>query len=520
MKALTALRAKFREMTDADNEELPRWQRALLYAVELGRFAAHKLRQDRAPQMAAALTYHTLFSLLPTLVLTLVVAQAFVSEQQLADLKAQTVDWAVQWLETDGQKTDAPGTADEAADAPGTLLRPFGFAGVGSTAWRAANFAVRSAEDQRADALAAEYAATAGRLDEQLTAWLDQLQNVNFGSIGLVGVLIFIYGATKLLATIEDSFNLVLRAEENRSWYVRLPLYYTTITLAPVVLLAGQWAQRQFLNLLTASGAESTGDAVASAATGAADLPASEMETIAASGSSLAWLVGPFVFLSPLLTTWLVLLLAYRLLPNTTIRIRPAAIGSFVAAVALGLAVEGFSLYVSKTGSTSLYGALALLPLFLLLLWIVWQVVLYGLELASVLQFMPSRRERKQSEQDTGPKLVDPRLIIPALVLFAKRFREGEPLAPETLANELQLPAGATEPILAALVQHGYLHKLDGEESCYALARSPDQIEVAGLLETANQLGRADVDAINTPLMRLDHPEQQNKRIRTLVELL
>ncbi len=512
MRLFARLRSTFRELTDADNTQLPRWQRAMLYGIDLTRFAANKLKQDRAPQMAAALTYHTLFSLLPTLVLTLVVAQAFVSQEQLQDLKAQTVAWAVRWLDSGFEQVEerAPVTADNPAGQPpivpstsadhdGSPTSATGFGRFTAAARHAAAQAGTHAKEQahqqaeqRANAdRAAEYARTAGKLDEQLTLWLDQLQNVDFRSIGLVGILIFIYGATKLLATIESSFNLVLRAEENRSWFIRLPLYYTTITLAPVVLLAGQWAQRQFVSLLD------TGYAVTT------------------------WIAGPFIVLSPLLTAWLVLLLAYRLLPNAKLKMRPAAAGSFVAAVGLGVAVQAFALYVDKTGSTSLYGALALLPLFLLLLWIVWQIVLYGLELASVLQFMPNREtRRKQQQADAGPKLVDPRLIIPALVLFAQRFREGRPLEPETLGNELQLPAGATDPILAALVKHGYIHRVEEEDTCYALAKAPETIELSALLVAARQLGRADIESVNTSLASLDDAERRGSEARTLASLM
>ena len=47
--------------------ELTRWQRAARFTYDLGRTGAQQLRRDRASQMAAALAYRTLFSLLPIL---------------------------------------------------------------------------------------------------------------------------------------------------------------------------------------------------------------------------------------------------------------------------------------------------------------------------------------------------------------------------------------------------------------------------------------------------------------------
>ena len=49
-------------------QELSRWQRAARFAYDLGRYGARQLRADRAPQMAAALAFRTLFGLAPVVV--------------------------------------------------------------------------------------------------------------------------------------------------------------------------------------------------------------------------------------------------------------------------------------------------------------------------------------------------------------------------------------------------------------------------------------------------------------------
>ena len=49
-------------------EELTRWQMTVRFAYDLGRYGAAQLKRDRAPQMAAALSFRTLFGLLPVLV--------------------------------------------------------------------------------------------------------------------------------------------------------------------------------------------------------------------------------------------------------------------------------------------------------------------------------------------------------------------------------------------------------------------------------------------------------------------
>ena len=57
-------------------EELNRWQRAARFAYDLGRHGARQLQEDRAPQMAAALAFRTLFGLAPVLVVATILVKA------------------------------------------------------------------------------------------------------------------------------------------------------------------------------------------------------------------------------------------------------------------------------------------------------------------------------------------------------------------------------------------------------------------------------------------------------------
>ena len=57
-------------------EELTRWQRSARFVMDVMRYGWRRLREDRAPQMAAALSYRTLFGLLPVLVVGSVLFKA------------------------------------------------------------------------------------------------------------------------------------------------------------------------------------------------------------------------------------------------------------------------------------------------------------------------------------------------------------------------------------------------------------------------------------------------------------
>ena len=523
---LRSILAGLHDRIGADGPQSSWWRRGLWYLVELGPLTYQKTRDDKASQMAAALTYHTLFSLLPTLVLSLVVAKAFVTERQLQDLKEDAVGWTLRWLQTpaDAPAPEAPAsvrsaldaagaavdtlpgaaagevveelTAADAADAapPAAATSPMGsfFAAARLAAERAREQAHQDLEAQSGERLKREFNETAAKLDEGLQDVLDRLQNISLASIGTAGVLLFLYGATTLLSTIEDSFNFILRSPGGRPWYLRIPLYYFTLTVAPLVLVGAQVAQRQILSLLD---------------------------------SYTSWMVPLAAALTPLVAIWAVLFALYRLLPSGSLALVPALIGSFVAAVALVVTTSVFGIYVSQAGTTSLYGALAILPFFLLLLWMVWQIVLFGLELASVVRSLPAHRAAtawgRTDPLRSRSELPDPRLLLPVAAELAGRFAQGRSVTAQGLAERLGLPADTLTLLLERLVRRGDAHRLPGEDAAYAMARPPSAVPLPALLDEALELGRPGTDdRAEAVLHGLDAAARRAVQGRTLADLL
>ena len=512
--------ARLHDFIGADGPRSSWWRRSLWYLIELGPLTYQKTVDDKAPQMAAALTYHTLFSLLPTLVLTLVVAKAFITEEQLRELKEDTVGWTLQWIHTPAEEPAPPlpdaveevaeaGTAvaeampgggasdavEELTDPAPPAAAPFG--GFLAAARQAAADARAQAQaeisEHDGERLKAEFNETAAKLDQSLQELLDRLQNISFASIGVAGVLLFIYGATTLLSTVEQSFNFILRNPAGRPWHMRFVIYFTTLILAPLVLVAGQVGQRTLISMLQ-------------------------------SGSFTNWIVPVLIVLSPLVTTWLVLFALYRLLPNGSMRLVPAAIGSLVAAVALGVTTSLFGYYVANTGTTSLYGAMALLPLFLMLLWIVWQIVLFGLEMGTVIQRLPAHREAtswgRADPLQARATMPDPRLLIPVAAELAASFGEGRTATPGDLARRVGLTPDTLQVLLDRLVSRGDAHRLPGDEPAYALARPAGAIPLPALLDETITLGRRGMDSrAETLLAELDDAERATMEGRTLADL-
>jgi membrane protein len=85
-----------------------------------------------------------------------------------------------------------------------------------------------------------------------------------------------------------------------------------------------------------------------------------------------------FLIFSMLINTAMFSIL-YRVIPNLIISIKASLLGGLVAAILFEIVKSGFIIYVTRFANYELiYGALSVIPIFLLWLYLVWCVILYG----------------------------------------------------------------------------------------------------------------------------------------------
>ena len=172
--------------------------------------------------------------------------------------------------------------------------------------------------------------------------------------LSAIGTIVFLASAMLAMLTIDQTLNGIWRTPRPRPLGQRLALYWSMLTLGPVLL----------------------GLTLALQVRVAASLPSDTglVETVAA-------------VLPPVLGVT-VLTLLYRMAPNERVRWRHALLGALVTAVLLDLLRRLMGVYIARFPSyTVVYGAFAALPLFLLWLFAVWMSVLVGALLAANLRF-------------------------------------------------------------------------------------------------------------------------------------
>jgi len=195
------------------------------------------------------------------------------------------------------------------------------------------------------------------------------LQRASSGLVGIPGAVLLALAATWLFVQVEVTLNRVwqVRSPRVRSFLARVASFWVLLALGPLLAGLGLYLTARF------------GQSPLGAALG--------------SHPALREMAGLLV---PLLLSVLLLALVYLLVPHERVSWGAAIAGASVAGVGFELARRGFNLYVSAiySGSTNtrIYGAFALLPVFLIWVYLAWVVLLFGAEVAYSVDNHPGRR--------------------------------------------------------------------------------------------------------------------------------
>ncbi|PKL17383.1 MAG: hypothetical protein CVV49_11235 [Spirochaetae bacterium HGW-Spirochaetae-5] len=108
-------------------------------------------------------------------------------------------------------------------------------------------------------------------------------------------------------------------------------------------------------------------------------------------------------FFAPFLFIWLFFLMAYSTIPNTKIPFKYSAIGAAFTGSIWVLFILLFIVYVKAfaSGTFAIYGALASIPLFLLMIYASALIILYGAEVAFTMMHPETYSSLKNFFEDT-----------------------------------------------------------------------------------------------------------------------
>jgi membrane protein len=395
--------------------QLGKASRFVVFQIKLWSHCARILKLNRSGQQAAALSYHTIFGIVPLAIVTLLIFQLFPSYSYI-----------------------------------GERVKNFIYDQANFTAF---NSPVQS-NDNTEETI---------KLTEHLDAIVARFfAETNKGQIGFFSILIVIWAALALLATIEKSFNNIWHVTAGRNFLHRIISYWALLTLGPLILGTGIYIITRYSQIV--------------------QLQETVLSHIAP--EILSYIIATVAFF-----------LLYFVMPNTKVSFKAAIWGAAVAALVWMAAKSIFGYCITELGLyRTVYGVMALIPMTVVWIYITWLTVLFGLQLTYTTQHLKSldaaeiAAARKTEEYFIANDLT----IINIVREIAAAFQDNQaPVLPEDICGKLDIPAEFGQKILDHLVNSKIIVRTSEPEEGFLPATDPANIKLSDIAEAAAAAGFA-----------------------------
>jgi membrane protein len=330
--------------------------------------------------------------------------------------------------------------------------------------------------------------------------WIHEfVEKTQSGKLGFTGMILLVIVAISMLSRIETTFNDIWGVTSGRNWLVQIVLYWTAITLGPLLLAAA---------LALAGGSQFHA---------------------AKNFISQTPLIGNLAFkFLPLVVIWLTFALIYQLVPNTKVKFSAALAGGIIGGTLWHLNnVFGF-LYVSRVVTNGqMYGKLALLPVFMIGLYFSWAILLFGAQFAYAFQ------NRKAYLQDRLAENVNQRgrefVALRLMTFLGRRFQNGlSPATSQQISHELEIPSRLVLQVLQTLLAMRLVSEVAGVEAAFVPARPLESINAYDILLAMRTGGGQELPMRDEPsrgevygeFARIEEAERQAASSVTMLELV
>ena len=254
-------------------------------------------------------------------------------------------------------------------------------------------------------------------ISRQVLGYLTQFSR-KANRLGTMGLAALLVSAIALMVTIERTLSQIWRLDRSRPLPQRVLLYWSAITLGPL-LLGASLAITSYV--VTAS-----------------------RDVVDALPAALRWLLDSFEFVLLVLSVSGL----YFYVPYTRVRWRHALTAGLLVALGIELAKKLLAVYLTQIPTYSaIYGAFAALPILLVWIYVAWVIVLLGAVVAATLPELGRQTWRKPEGLGWTFKVALELLAA----LQAVRGQEERGLSLTRLSLQLQVEPGVLSELLAHL---------------------------------------------------------------------
>ncbi len=401
----------------------------LVKAVRVILLVFKGFREDECPLHASALTFSTLMAIVPVLAISLALARGFGGDDAAKDwMRARVNDWTQTFRAAPAaafvMTNDMPAAVDE--------------------------------QDDEEKSTRSEIADQINRIVEE---GFSRVEGINFARLGGVGLILLLGMVIQVLSRVEASFNRVWGIPVGRSTWRCFTDYLSVLLILPLLVVA------------------------------AASLPVLDIATQILDSASAGYVrrfagTGFYQNLMVFGLTALAFTFLLMFMPNTRVRLRSGLAGGavtallFLAWLAICAAIQ---VGVARYGR--IYGSFAIVPILLAWVYVSWQIVLLGAEVAFAVQNCTTYR----MEQGARNASVEARLEL-ALTVLGEAARamladaQRAPFSPAKFAREHRVSVRFLNEMIDELVRGGYLGRIAGEDAAYVLLVAPEKVRVEDIV--------------------------------------
>jgi membrane protein len=295
-------------------------------------------------------------------------------------------------------------------------------------------------------------------ISRQVLGYLTQFAS-KASRLGAAGVTALLFSALALVFTIDRTLNAIWRVRKRRPLAHSMLLYWTAITLGPLLMGASMVMMSEFVAVSRGVAPEGAGN--------------------------LRWLFGTLEFF---LLAWAISAL-YRFVPYTQVRWSHALVGGIWVAAATEMARKVLAYYFGQMSTYSVvYGAFATVPILLVWIYLAWSIVLIGAVLVANLPSLLAGISR--DGRSVGWRFQLALEVLQRLQIARATDVHGASLT--TLCDDLALDPLQLEDVLSTLVDLDWIARLSEsvdarqthlQEARYVMLADPHRTPLAPLME-------------------------------------
>ncbi|MCO6411662.1 MAG: YihY/virulence factor BrkB family protein [Thiogranum sp.] len=297
-------------------------------------------------------------------------------------------------------------------------------------------------------------------LTQRIIGFVDR---VDVGVLGSLGLGFLLYTVVSLTQKVEESFNFVWQVDRLRSFAERFSSYLSVIMIGPVLVFTALGVTATVMNTSLVQELMEVE-------------PFGHLIVLASKLIPYVLVIAAFTFV-------------YMFVPNTRVKLAPAAIGGLVAGVLWQASGWGFAAFIASSSKyAAIYSGFAILILMLIWLYIGWLILLLGAQVAFYVQH--SEYVTREPVQLRLSNRLQEHLVLQIMFLVADNYiKQRDPWTLDELVQHLGLPMQPIHRVLRLLVDSGVLSETGGEPPAYLPRRDIDTITVAALLDVARSAG-------------------------------